>query len=156
MKAKIELKEYYANDCIESASSIDDVCSDVLEYSDYISDAISEVADQSVEIYNSSLWKSAPDFKEYIEEAFEEGLIDPSAKDFTLERAFMAGQYLYYQQQLYDNLDTIIFNYAATYYNNHETEKELTAEQLEEALAGIDHNDRFDAIEDAVNELLEQ
>lgn len=156
MKSKIELKEYTVTDYIEKAKDIEDVCNDVLEYSGYIIDAIHEVADQTVEIYNASLWESAYDFKPWTEQTFEEGLISTSDPDFTLERAFMAGQYEYYTEQLYENLEAIIFNYGANYYNDLNTEVELTAEQLEEALTDLDHNDCFDAIEEAVNELIEQ
>jgi len=153
---KIELKEYTVTEYLKSAKDIEDVCNDVLEYSGYIGDAIHDVADQSVEIYNAALWESAYDFKPWTEQAFEEGLISTSDPDFTLEHAFMAGQYEYYTEQLHENLDAIIFNYAANYYNDLNTEVELTAEQLEEALTDLDHNDLFAAIEDTVNELLDQ
>lgn len=77
--------------------------------SSYICDAITEIADGMVDVYNSDLWKNAANVQDYIEEAISEGLCDLSDAD--LMRVFQSGEYVYYERALYDNLDDLCANY---------------------------------------------
>lgn len=74
----------------------------------YFDDIIHEIADNYVEIYTDPLWDLAPKIKWWIEESIDQGLIDISNR---LESVFMAGQYSYNNELLYENLDTLKFNY---------------------------------------------
>ena len=72
-----ELNELERNCSYEDAMNDDDnAFSNFNDYSGgtYICDAISEIADGMVDIYNSDLWKNAANVQEYIERAMAEGL----------------------------------------------------------------------------------
>jgi len=150
----LEKKDYTSLHCIKDDT---DSCQEVetnYNGSTYLCDAISETADRNVNIYNNELWKTAPSISDYIEEAIEQGLVDTSKVD--LMRIFMAGEYQYYTQLLYDNLETIVYNYAVNYINNKYPELEIDEDDLESALSKIDNNNRFDDVEDIVSELFEE
>lgn len=72
----------------------------------YICDIITEVCDNNVDIYNSDLWDWAKDNEYYIEQAINEFGIDSS--NFDLIGLFRQGQYFYYEETCYNNLDDII------------------------------------------------
>ena len=72
----------------------------------YICDIITEVCDNNVDIYNSDLWDWAKDNEYYIEQAINEFGID--SNNFDLMGLFREGQYIYYQETCYNNLDDII------------------------------------------------
>jgi hypothetical protein len=78
----------------------------------YYCDVASEWADSQVNIYYSDLWAQAKEFREWTERAFEEGYIDPTSKDFTLEEAFQAGEYLFYL-----DLANSVFNSINEYFH---------------------------------------
>lgn len=61
----------------------------------YYCDIASERADSQVDIYNCDLWKKAPDFQLWIEEAISYFWSD---KPQNLINVFQMGQYLYYSQ----------------------------------------------------------
>lgn len=87
----------------------DDAFDQFINYSGstYISDAISEIADDMCDC--SKVWDNAKYMQEYIEEAVANGLVDTS--NFDLDRAFIAGAYEYYTQALYSALDELACNY---------------------------------------------
>lgn len=72
----------------------------------YICDIITEVCDNNVDIYNSDLWEWAKDNEYYIEQAINEFGID--SNNFDLIGLFQQGQYFYYEETCYKNLDDII------------------------------------------------
>ena len=72
----------------------------------YICDIITEICDNNVDIYNSDLWEWAKDNEYYIEQAINEYGID--SNNFDLIRLFQQGQYYYYEEICYKNLDDII------------------------------------------------
>lgn len=74
--------------------------------SGYICDIITEVCDNNIDIYNSNLWEWAKDNEYYIEEAVRNYGIDKN--NFDLMRLFQMGQYYYYNEICYNNLDDII------------------------------------------------
>lgn len=134
-----------------------DVIGQFSEYSGstYICDAISEIADGAIPIYNGEIWENVSTIQEYIEQAMNEGLVDTSNADLT--KIFQTGYYQYYTQLLYNNLEDMIFNFAVDALNNRITELEgldIDEDELEEYLSGelnIDNNNTFDDIEEAVD-----
>ena len=138
--------------------------------SSYICDAIAEIADNMTDIYNGDLWKNAANVSEYIEQAMAEGLVDTSSRDFTLERAFQAGEYEYYTAALYDNLDELCCNYILDQlaktticyvdYGENLNEDELLdliIKKIDSVLDdyNADNNDRFWVLEEVAQEILD-
>lgn len=72
----------------------------------YICDIITEVCDNNVDIYNNDLWEWAKDNEYYIEQAINGYEIDNN--NFDLMQLFRQGQYFYYEETCYNNLDDII------------------------------------------------
>lgn len=134
--------------------------------STYLCDAISEISDSFIPIYNSDVWKNASDISDYIEDAISEGLAPTDGRDIDLIKIFQSGYYVYYQRSLYDNLSTMVYNMIATKTNeavgalNRETQEAIDYEALEEAIESasenIDNNDRFETIDEEVEALIER
>lgn len=120
-------------------------------YSSYIGDGITEIADGNIDYYYSDLFEWCKDNFEYVNEALEEfGTTNNIIKDI------QQGQYLYYSQEIYSELEDIIYNYAINYIL--ENDLEISAEQFEEIednLYKIDNNSRFDDIDDLINEIID-
>jgi hypothetical protein len=144
-------------DCLESFK----------EHSGYVCDAISEVADSYIPIYNSDVWKNASDIQEHIEEAIAQGLAPTEGgTDIDLVKIFQAGYYQYYTQSLYNNLDTLAFNYIADKVNealnqlNEATVEAIDIEAIEDEIEnetdGYDNNNRFDDLEDTAQSIIER
>lgn len=134
--------------------------------STYLCDAISEISDSFIPIYNSDVWKNASDISDYIEDAISEGLAPTDGRDIDLIKIFQSGYYVYYQRSLYDNLSTMVYNMIATKANeavsalSRETQEAIDYEALEEAIESasenIDNNDRFETIDEEVEALIER
>lgn len=97
---------------------------------EYICDAISETADNAIDIYNSDLLEWAARNSEYIDEAAQAGLVDMRNTDNIMIKLAQAGQYEYYTQQLYKDKAAIVLNYAFEYLKTDEIPDDL-AELLE-------------------------
>ena len=111
--------------------------------SEYICDAISETADNAVDIYTRELLEWAIDNPEYIDEAAQEGLVDMRNTDNIMVKLAQAGQYEYYTQQLYKDIVAIVLNYAFEYLKTDEIPDDL-AELLESKARDYD---KFSEIE---------
>lgn len=72
----------------------------------YICDIIMEVCDNNIDIYTSDLWDWAKNNEYYIEQAINNFGID--SNNFDLTRLFQQGQFYYYEEICYKNLDDII------------------------------------------------
>lgn len=126
--------------------------------SSYICDIITELADSSISIYSNDLLEWAKDNYCYIEDAIGEfgNAVDNSEKtDFI--RTIQQGQYLAYNEEIYNNLSDYIKVYAYGYILNNKGIEELTNEQykkLESELDIIDNNDTLDNIIDKINNIL--
>lgn len=130
----------------------------------YICDAISEVADGHIPIYNGEIWEYVADIQEYVEEAISNGIAPVSHGDVDLIRIFQSGYYEYYNQALYNSLEDMIFNYIADKVNEHlssldnETfnaiDLDAVAEAVEEKADNIDNNDTFSDMDDAGQEII--
>lgn len=174
----VELDSIKRSPSFEDAMDDDDSAFDSFnDYSSgtYICDAISEIADGMVDVYNSDLWKNAANVQEYIEQAMSEGLVNTSSRDFTLERAFQAGEYEYYTAALYKNLDELACNYMLNYLDGTEicvayvgTEefdienKDLLEDVISrldyklDDVSNVDNNDRFWDLEEQAMQMLDE
>lgn len=114
--------------------------------SEYICDAISETADNAIDIYTRELLEWAIDNTEYIDEAAQSGLVDMRNADNIMVKLAQAGQYEYYTQQLYKDKAAIVLNYAFEYLKTDEIPDEL-AERLTDKADDID---RFSEIDDII------
>lgn len=141
----------------------DNICQeleDSLQEHSYICDAISELADGCVDIYNADLWKKAYDFQEWIEEAIGSGLVEGVTD---LIKIFSAGQYQYYTQMAYDNEKEIYFNIFVNMYHKDLEDEELALledqeveEKFEEWAEEIDNNDGGEIFKEKLDEWIEE
>lgn len=100
-------------DLVEGIGYEMDMIDEISDYPDncIIADAIIEIADSNVYMYNEDLWEIAPRIKFYIEDAvYNYGL-----GEIDLMKIFQMGQFEYNCQIMYDNIDQIIFNIALDY-----------------------------------------
>lgn len=119
-----------------------------------ICDIITELADSEVDIYNSDLLKWAGDNSSYIDDAINE--FGTEKTDFY--KIIQMGQYLYYNEELNDNINDYILVYAYDYIINNlrlETIAEEKREGLESELINIDNNDKLEDIQNKVREVLQ-
>lgn len=117
----------------------------------YICDIITEIADNHIDIYTSDLFDWAKNYFCYIEEANTE-LGTP--KDILQQ--IQQGQFYYYEQNIYNNLEDIMLNYMYNYIENVLNIKEITEEQYDDLL-DFDFNDNNEMLEnliDHINEVL--
>lgn len=173
-----ELDEIKRTPSFEDAMDDDDnafSCFNDYSGSTYICDAITEIADGMVDIYNGDLWENAPKVSEYVEQAMAEGLVDTSSRDFSLTNAFQAGEYEYYTAALYKNLDELACNYILNYLDGTEicvayvgtAEFDIESENIFEKIirrlddklddvSNVDNNDRFWDLEEMAMEMLDE
>lgn len=161
---QMELREYDLIGILED--EIDAVESLLNDYdgTTHVCDAITEIADRFIPIYNSDVWENAADIRDYIEEAVQNGLVDTN--DFDLIRTFQTGYYEYYSQSLNANIEHVLFNYVANLVN--EFLEGLTPEQTEQIdldelemrinsnLDEYDNNSYFSDLEDYAAEIVEE
>ena len=93
----------YEEDMIDTISDYPDNC--------IIADAIIEIADSNVYLYNEDLWEIAPKLRFFIEDA----IYDYGIGEIDLIKIFQIGQLEYNSQVMYNNIDQIIFNIALDY-----------------------------------------
>lgn len=117
----------------------------------YICDIITEIADNHIDIYTSDLFDWAKNYFGYIEEANTE-LGTPT----DILQQIQQGQFYYYEQNIYNNLEDIMLNYMYNYIENVLNIKEITEEQYDDLL-DFDFNDNNEMLEnliDHINEVL--
>ncbi|AZU98980.1 hypothetical protein pW2_154 [Bacillus phage pW2] len=157
----IELKDYELDGILDGE---EDALENFYEYNSgtYICDAITEIADNSIPIYNYNVWENASDIQEHIENALAEGLIDTSG-EIDLIKIFQAGYYQYYNERLSENLDTLCYNYVAKLVNEYldtvdtsDIDEDEIESRIESETQDYDHNNMFDALEDIANEIIEE
>ena len=127
---------------------------DFSNYGGIIGDAITEIADNYVSIYNSELWEISPKIRYFIEEAMGEFGI---SNEIDLIKIFQMGQYYYNVQLLYDNLEILIFNYAIEYLEmNYPKIFTMLTKNLEnyieEILLDIDNNSYMEDIDTIIDD----
>jgi len=151
----LDKKDYSVDDNL--SQNDEDVLASFIDYSGstYICDAISEIADRHVSIYNATICEECWNLYSSgaYEEASSQGLMEGSND---LIKNLQMAWYEYNTQQLYNNLQEMVFNYAVDYINDKYSEIEIDEDKLEEVLSDIDNNNTFDNIEEAVNTLIEE
>ena len=129
-------------------------------YSGYISDAISESADGFTSIYYDEQREFYYNNTELCMDAFRElgyELKDFDDLDEAICKAGAVGEFMSLEREAYDELQDILNNYVINYIIINEIA--ITKEQLENILEEIEINfnqfDRFDEIDDLINEATE-
>lgn len=123
----------------------------------YICDMISEVADSFVDIYNDDLLDWAKNNYNYIEEALDEfGTPQDNNGKADFFQMIRQGQYLYYDNLFYDNIDNFIKYYVLKYLidNKISIDDEKLEELLEVDSTDVDNNDYLEDIDNYVEEFL--
>jgi hypothetical protein len=133
------------------------------DHSGYICDAISEIADSYIPIYDGDVWANISDISDFVEDAISEGIAPVSSGDVDLIRIFQSGYYIYYQQSLYDNLEELVYNYVVDKVNDYlntlddtsNLDMEAIEGEIENATGNIDNNDTFSDLDDIVTQITE-
>lgn len=125
-----------------------DYVNDFCDYSGstYICDAIQEMADGYVDIYNSDLVEWFAENWDMVDEAIAE-----FGKADSIMRDIQSRQYLYHSNAIYEELETDIKLYAYYYLKDTlgvEEIDEASFDDMETELERIDNNNRFSDIED--------
>lgn len=129
------------------------------QYDGYISDAISESADGFTSIYHDDQREFYYNNTELCMDALKEfgyKLEDFNDLDQAICKAGENGEYMSLERQAYDELKEILNNYAINYILKNDikiTEKQLES-LLEEIELNADYFDRFDEINDLVQDTI--
>ena len=152
-------RQYDLNNELEGQNDLD-MIEEFGDYGGYIGDAISEIADRNISIYNSDILEKAKDlyFSGAYEEASMSGLLEGT---HDLIRVLSMSWYQYNTTVLYENMDTMIYNHAIDYINDELNLDEELEVELENRLDGelesrIDNNSMIEDIRDLVDELIEE
>ena len=143
MKKELELLTEYEEISYNIDNNLNQEDSSVLEYfsnydgSTYIGDAIQEIANNHVSVYNSDICENTWNLYSSgaYEEASSQGLMEGSND---LIRNLSAAWYEYNTMQLYNNIDKMIYNYAVNYIETNK--KYLTEEEFEQFEEDIEKN----------------
>lgn len=128
----------------------------------YVCDAISELADSYIPIYDNDVWKDAYEISDYIEQAISEGLVDTS--DINLVKIFQGGYYCYYTELLNNNLDAIAFNIIANNINmylqsidadNLDLDLDEIEEQINDGIKNFDNNSYISDLDEITNDIID-
>lgn len=137
---------------LQEGLDIGDYGDQITEYDGDISDAIAEVADSNVDLYNHDLLKWLPDNYEWIEEAYAQGLLEGCKGD--LMKMTQMAQYECFSQDMYDHLEDIA-KYAALEGLKDAGVYALSDEVFDEVFfdSGIEFNDNNQRVEALVDEV---
>lgn len=122
---------------------------------EYISDLISEFADEWTDVYYSDLKKWAMAHIDDLEVVIDEGYYDPSHK-YSLFNHIQAAQYMVIEQEINESISAVI-RYLAISYLWRVSEKDMTKDEvagLEDYLDPCAMN-TFDEIKEAVDNFIE-
>lgn len=138
-------REYNVSNALKNQDDDDMVDSVVTNYENTITinDAIHEVADNSVSIYTRRVFENA--YALYAEGAWEEAVVN-GVNNTNLEDALRSAWYFYNRNEIEDNLETILYNYAYDYlYKEHPHALQgLEDEDIEEIILQVDCDDTFE------------
>lgn len=122
----------------------------ITDYSDgYICDVFSEIADSNIDIYVSDLFDWGKSNFEYINEASQEFGSNPD-----IIKQIQQGQFLCYEQELYNNQSDVLKLYAYNYLKDNEIE--TTDEQLDDLesyIEDLDSGNRLEEISTYCNDI---
>lgn len=127
---------------------------DYISSSDYISDAICEIADLNTSIYYSDIMDFIRHNPESLAEVIDEGLYNPS-HNYNLYEHGQAAEYMTIEREIYNNLDSGL-EYAALAYIVNQYDDPEVSEELIEGIRDICIDswrlDRFTEITDYIDE----
>ena len=112
--------------------------------SGYICDVFSEIADSNVDIYTSDLFEWGKSNLYYIDEATKE-FGDPH----DILRQLQQGQYYAYEQDLYENQDSVLKFFAYNYLKDNDIV--LDEDDLDELDNYVEHLESDDRLEDIID-----
>ena len=155
--------ENILNEMKELKNCLDDevlnMFSEAVDYNGcmYICDVISEVIDSNINIYYDNLFDWCKGNYSYVEDAINELGTPPNKKgnaDFM--KMIQQGQYYYYEQLFYDNLDAFVKYYTLKYLidNKINVDDEKLERLLDVDSTDIDNIDYLEDIEDYIKEFL--
>ena len=154
-------KKYLESQKEELKRQINDISSDFCgDYGDitqnnYICDAITEYADNQVDINATALLEWAVDNYEYVEQAIDEfGVSKDSNGRADFLRTIAAGQFFKNEEELNQDIEEIVQLLAINYLlkNEIEIEEEVLEDMLKDLKHYIYSNDHFSDILDKIEE----
>ena len=125
----------------------------------YICDIITEIADNHIDIYTVDLLNWCKDNYTYIEEALDEfGTPKNSNGNADFLKIIQQGQYLAFEQDLYNNLEDNLKNFTYNYILNELKIEEITEEQKEKILDFdfTDNNEQLENIIEYIRNIFEK
>lgn len=143
-----KIKERNKGNDIDMASFVN------YDETDYICDVITEIADNSVDMYSNELLEWATDNYYYIDCAMQE-----YGKPDDFLQYIRQGQYYAYSTEINENIEDFMFIYGYNYLlkeKNIETITEKQQEEIEESISLIDNNSRLSQIIYCVDEAIEK
>lgn len=151
MKVKIEdLKREVKKDF----ESYEEYITEYYNYQNYIDDIIHDIADNNVDIYNYDLLEWAKENYSYIEDYVKEFGIDLQNFDFI--GIIRGGQYLYIEQTLYNNKESML-EYLAYYILNDKGIAEIEEEKATEiSMINFERIETINELEEEINNILEE
>ena len=108
------------------------------DFSHYISDVISFIADGSIDVYDDDLWKWARVNHDWIELAIDHGYYVIDSKNFDLMDLFRAGQYVAIMDDIYSHIDNIIANAVLEEVQDEFVNKKRLVEVIEDVCFNVD------------------
>lgn len=151
MKVKIEdLKR----EVEKNFESYEEYITEYYNYQNDVDDIIHDIADNNVDIYNYDLLEWAKDNYSYIEDYVKEFGIDSQNFDFI--GIIRGGQYLYIEQTLYNNKESML-EYLAYYILDDKGFTEIEEEKATEiSMINFDSIETIDELEEEINNILEE
>lgn len=163
---KYDYEDYNTYDGnLDILNNLEDMLSEIeddrRDNTQYISDLLTEIADNHIPVYDNEIWNEAQEIQEWVEETIEEnrGLIKND-----LIQTFQYAIFRYNELGLYANLNTIIYNLALLYLDKRFPEVsmivqsrilELTPRDIKNAIEHIDGNSRVFKIHDNIENLID-
>lgn len=146
MKELLKIKD------LKNELNLGDYGEDITNYdSGYVSDIINEIADNYIDIYTYDLFEWAKGNTYYIDRA-----VDELGRPDTIENEIRQGQYIAYQEDLYNNIEDILKYWAYSYIADHYNVTELTEEQSDEIeFYNYNNVDRLEDIEAMIENIFE-
>lgn len=146
MKELLKIKD------LKNELNLGDYGEDITNYSSgYVSDIVNEIADNYIDIYTYDLFEWAKGNTYYIDRATDE-----LGRPDTIEDEIRQGQYIAYQEDLYNNIEDILKYWAYSYIEDHYNVTELTEEQNDEIeFYNYNNVDKLEEIEGMIEDIFE-
>ena len=124
--------------------------------SQYICDAVTEIADSNVDIYYADLFEWVKHNWEYVDIACNEFGMPNSNNSNIIIKLVQQAQFYRNEEILYSELDESMLAYCYNYILNNfdfETITEEQKEEIESKCFNVDHNDTLEDFEEFIQEL---